>query len=66
MDDSRCLFTQCLLLRYTKDIRCGKQHRIIESFRLEKSSKMIVSNHKPNAAKPTSKLCAQVPCFHIF
>jgi len=32
-------------------------HRIIESSRLEKTFKIIESNHKPNIAKSTTKPC---------
>jgi len=31
--------------------------RIIESFRLEKTFKIMESNHKPNTAKSSSKSC---------
>jgi len=33
----------------------GRNHRITESCRVEKTFKTIESNHKPNAAKPTTK-----------
>ena len=33
----------------------SKFHRIIEAFRLEKTLKIIESNHKPNTAKSTAK-----------
>jgi len=33
------------------------EHRIIESFMLEKILKIIKSNHKPNTVKSTTKPC---------
>ena len=33
-------------------------YRIIESFRLEKTFKIIESNHKPNTARSTTKPCS--------
>jgi len=37
-----------------------KKNRIIESLRLEKTSKIIKSNHSPNTTMP-AKPCPQVP-----
>jgi len=34
-----------------------ENHRLMESFRLEKTLKIIKSNHKPNTAKSTTKPC---------
>jgi len=39
---------------------CG-DHRIIESLRLEKTSKITKSNHQPNTTMP-AKPCLKVPC----
>ena len=43
------------------------QHRvrIIESLRLEKTSKIIKFNRQPNTTMP-AKPCPEVPCLHIF
>jgi len=40
-------------------------NRIRESLRLEKTSKIIKSNHHPNTSMP-AKPCPQVPHLHIF
>lgn len=37
-----------------------------EWLQFEKTSKIVMSNHYPHAAKPTTKLFAQVPHLHIF
>jgi len=46
---------------------CGLfwNHRIIESLRLEKTSKIIKSNHPPNTTVPT-KPYPEVQHLHIF
>jgi len=41
------------------------QYRIIESQRLEKTSKIITSNRHPNTTMP-AKPCPQVPHLHVF
>jgi len=43
-----------------------RNHRITESFRLEKTFKITKSNHNCNTAKSTTKLCPQAPYLHIF
>ena len=40
-------------------------HRIIESFRLEKTSEIIKCNHQPIPTMP-AKPCPEVPHLHIF
>jgi len=40
-------------------------HRITESLRLEKTSKMTKSKHQPNTSMP-AKPCPKVPHRHIF
>jgi len=40
-------------------------HSIIESLRLEKTSKIIKSNHQPNTTMP-AKPCPEVPHLHVF
>ena len=40
-------------------------HRIIESLRLEKTSKITSSNHQPTTTTP-AKPCPDLPCPHIF
>jgi len=40
-------------------------HRIIESLKLEKTSKIIKSNYQPNTTMP-AKLCPEVPYLHVF
>ena len=39
------------------DVCYEGNHRMIESFRLEKTFKIIESNRKPNPAKSTTKPC---------
>jgi len=41
-------------------------HRIIEPFRLEKTSKISESNHKPNTDKSTTKPCPTEKSLDIF
>jgi len=43
----------------------GLNHRIIESLRLEETSKVIKSNHLTNTTMP-AKPCPEVPHLHIF
>jgi len=38
---------------------------IIESLRLEETSKIMKSNHQPNTTLPT-KPCPEVPYLHVF
>jgi len=40
-------------------------HGTIESFRLEKTSKIIKSNRQPNTTMP-AKPCPEVPHLHVF
>ena len=46
--------------------RCSCTRKVIESFRLEKTLKIIESNCKPNTAKSTTKPCPEVPHLQIF
>lgn len=41
-------------------------YRILESFGLEKTSKIIEPNNQPHAAKPTTKPHSYEPHLHIF
>jgi len=43
-----------------RDNSCSKDHRIIESLRLEKTSKIIKYNCHPNTTMP-AKPCPEVP-----
>ena len=43
----------------------GRLCRIVESLRLEKTSKIIKSNHQPNTTMPT-KPCPEVPYLNVF
>jgi len=43
----------------------GKNHRTIESLRLEKTSKLIKSSCKPITTMP-AKTCLKVPYLHFF
>ena len=40
-------------------------HRITESFRLEKTLKIIKSNSEPNTANSTTKPCPLAPHLHV-
>jgi len=59
----------CLLgCRVTQPESCllvSRDHRIVESLRLEKTSKIIKSNHQPNTTMP-AKPCPEVPHLHVF
>lgn len=41
-------------------------HRITESFRLEKPSKVLEANHSPSTAEPTTNPCPHGPHPHGF
>jgi len=43
----------------------NKNHRIIESPRLEKTSKISKSNHQPNTPMP-AKPCPELPYLRVF
>jgi len=42
-----------------------RNHRTVESLRLEKTSKIITSNRQPNTTM-TTKPCPKVPYLHVF
>jgi len=42
-----------------------KNHRIIESLRLEETSKISKSNHHPNTTM-SAKPCPEMPHLHVF
>ena len=49
---------------HTSPQRSLHNHGIIESLRLEKTSKIIKSNHPPNTTMP-AKPCPKVPHLHV-
>jgi len=48
-----------------RDPREEQGERVIESLRLEKTSKIIKSNRHPNTTMP-AKPCPEVPHLHVF
>ena len=54
-----------VLIELMKTSKQYYNHRIIESLRLEKASKVNMSNHHPNTTMPT-KPCPEVPHRNVF